>query len=142
MAVNLKWYGREVEKQILSGAEKAVKKGCYLIEGDAKILQTPHVDTGRLRSSISVNWSGSGMSSGKVTSPAKVEDGVSMPPTETGKFTGRVGSNVEYARRIELGFVDVDSLGRKYNQPPYPFLRPALEKNRSKIEGLFKDLIK
>lgn len=140
MAVNLKWYGKEVEKQIFSGAEKAVLKGCFLIEGDAK--QLCPVDTGRLRSSISVNWSGSGMESGKVGSPAKTEDGISMPPTEVGKFTGRVGSNVEYARRIELGFVGADALGRVYNQAPQPFLRPALEKNRSKIEGLFKDLIK
>lgn len=138
--MSVKWYGRDCEKQIFSGAEQTVKKGCYLIRDDAMPL-CPYITT-RLRNSISVNWSGSGMESGKVGSPAKAEDGVSMPPTEVGKFTGRVGSNVEYARRIELGFVDVDSLGRKYNQAPQPYLRPALEKNRSKIEGLFKDLIK
>lgn len=37
-----------------------------------------------------------------------------------------IGSAVVYARRIELGFTGTDSLGRFYNQPPYPYLRPAL----------------
>jgi hypothetical protein len=35
-------------------------------------------------------------------------------------------SNVVYAKRIEEGFHGTDSLGRRYNQPAYPFLRPAL----------------
>ena len=38
-----------------------------------------------------------------------------------------VGSNVEYARRIEKGFVGQDSKGRVYDQPAYPYLLPALE---------------
>jgi hypothetical protein len=32
-----------------------------------------------------------------------------------------------YYRRLELGFTGTDSIGRRYNQPPYPFMRPALE---------------
>jgi len=138
MVINLKWYDKKVIDAVEKGAIDAIKKGCFMIERDAKILQTPHVDTGRLRSSISSNWTGSGMSRGKVEPPAKSEDGVSQP---TEKLTGRIGSNVEYARRIELGFVDVDSLGRKYNQKPYPYLRPALHKNEKKILELFKKII-
>lgn len=61
------------------------------------------VDTGRLRSSIS---------------------------HELGRdlrgLHARVGSNVVYARRIELGFDGVDSIGRRYNQAPRPYLRAAL----------------
>lgn len=38
-----------------------------------------------------------------------------------------VGTNVEYAPRIELGYTGTDSLGRTYAQPPHPFLRPAAE---------------
>lgn len=41
-----------------------------------------------------------------------------------------IGSAVEYARRIELGFVGEDSLGRRYNQPAFPYLRPGLEAAR------------
>jgi len=120
MAVVLKWFGKECEKQILSATEQAVLKGCYMIEGDTKTSmkpgsgreykrpggkihrasapgQPPAVDYGRLINSIAVNWSGSGLPTGKVTNPKQSGDGVSMPPTETGKFTGRVGTNVEYA---------------------------------------------
>jgi hypothetical protein len=38
-----------------------------------------------------------------------------------------VGATMEYAARIELGFVGQDSLGRAYNQAPRPFIRPAVE---------------
>uniref|UniRef100_A0A6H1ZRR4 Tail protein n=1 Tax=viral metagenome TaxID=1070528 RepID=A0A6H1ZRR4_9ZZZZ len=134
----VKWYGKEVINKINTESIKIISKACFMVERDAKILQTPHVDTGRLRASISSNWTGSGLSRGKVTTPAKPEDGIEQP---TKKLTGVVGSNVSYARRIELGFVGVDSLGRKYNQQPYPYLRPALHKNEKKILELFKNII-
>lgn len=38
-----------------------------------------------------------------------------------------VYTNVIYARRLELGFYGTDSLGRHYNQPPYPFFSRAVE---------------
>jgi len=50
---------------------------------------------------------------------------------------GQVGTNLEYARRLELGFVGIDAKGRKYDQAPRPYLRPALEKNRENIKRLF-----
>jgi HK97 gp10 family phage protein len=45
-----------------------------------------------------------------------------------------VGSSMEYARRLEHGFMDTDKLGRRYNQQPRPFLRPALDENTDEIE--------
>jgi very-short-patch-repair endonuclease len=56
----------------------------------------PAVDTGRLRASISTNWSGSGKARGEVGAKAKLEDGVGPPPTNE-EFTVYVGTNVEYA---------------------------------------------
>jgi hypothetical protein len=38
-----------------------------------------------------------------------------------------VGTNRPQARRLEFGFNGVDSLGRYYNQPPYPHLQPAID---------------
>jgi len=96
-----------------SKAHDAVQKACFLVEGDAKRLVP--VVTSRLRNSIT---------------------------NEVEETVGRVGTNVEYARRVEMGFVGADALGRIYNQSPKPYLRPALEKNRSTILGLFRDLIK
>lgn len=37
-----------------------------------------------------------------------------------------VGTVKPQGRRLEFGFVGADSLGRHYNQPPYPHFRPAL----------------
>lgn len=37
-----------------------------------------------------------------------------------------VGTNKPQGRRLEFGFVGTDSIGRHYNQPPYPHWRPAL----------------
>lgn len=38
-----------------------------------------------------------------------------------------VGTNKPQGRRLELGFVGQDSLGRTYDQPPYPHVRPAID---------------
>jgi hypothetical protein len=37
------------------------------------------------------------------------------------------GTNAPQARRLEFGFNDTDSLGRRYNQPPYPHVAPAFD---------------
>jgi len=59
--------------------------------------EPPAVDTGRLRASISTNWSGSGMSSGKVDSQASSEDGVLNPGSDLNVFKVVVGTRVQYA---------------------------------------------
>ncbi|QLJ06738.1 HK97 gp10 family phage protein (plasmid) [Streptomyces sp. NEAU-sy36] len=37
-----------------------------------------------------------------------------------------IGTDLPYGRRLEFGFVGMDSLGRNYNQPPFPHVQPAL----------------
>lgn len=44
-----------------------------------------------------------------------------------------VGTDVEYARRVEYGFSGADSLGRRYNQPAKPYLRPALDTQKGAV---------
>lgn len=44
-----------------------------------------------------------------------------------GNPTASVGTNAPQARRLELGFTGVDSLGRNYDQPPYPHFSPAFD---------------
>lgn len=41
--------------------------------------------------------------------------------------TAIVGTNAPQGRRLEFGFDGVDSLGRAYNQPPYPHFGPAFD---------------
>ena len=42
-----------------------------------------------------------------------------------------VGTDVPYARRLEYGFSGADSLGRVFNQPARPYLRPAFDQQRA-----------
>ena len=58
-----------------------------------------------------------------------------------GELAVVVGTDVDYARRIEFGFADTDSLGRTYNQPAQPYLRPALDENRGAIVQEFGEAI-
>lgn len=44
-----------------------------------------------------------------------------------------VGTNLVYARRIELGFSGTDSLDRSYDQAPQPYLRPAFDEHRNVV---------
>lgn len=41
---------------------------------------------------------------------------------------GVVGTNAAQGRRLELGFSGTDSMGRSYNQPPFPHFGPAVDK--------------
>lgn len=43
-----------------------------------------------------------------------------------GNPRSEIGTNKPQGRRLELGFVGVDSAGRHYNQPPYPAWEPGL----------------
>lgn len=37
-----------------------------------------------------------------------------------------IGTDRPQGRRLEFGFVGADSLGRVYNQPPFPHVQPSL----------------
>lgn len=52
-------------------------------------------------------------------------------------YVGIVGTAKPQGRRLELGFVGADRLGRVYNQPPYPHFRPA---HRDTREAFLLDL--
>lgn len=58
------------------------------------------------------------------------------------RCVSQVGATVEYARRLENGFMDTDSLGRRYHQRPRPFLRPALDENTDEVQKAFVKKIK
>ncbi|MCX4761912.1 HK97 gp10 family phage protein [Streptomyces sp. NBC_01275] len=50
--------------------------------------------------------------------------------TDGYSVTAVVGTNKPQSRRLEYGFVGADTLGRVYNQPPYPHVGPAVEEIR------------
>jgi len=101
------WYGVKVVNKINAKNKQIMSRACLMVERDAKKLCP--VDTGRLRASITHEIDG---------------------------LTGYVGSNVEYARAVELGSEDP-----AFNRAPQPYLRPALHKNEKEILKLFKKII-
>ena len=111
------------------GLERGLTAAAILVEADAK-FNAP-VDLGRLHQSITHRVEGS---------------------------TGIVGTNVDYAAHVEYGtgIHSEGGVGRKtpwsYKHPKYgwvrtrgnkpqPFLRPALDNNRSKIVRIISEAI-
>jgi phage gpG-like protein len=72
---------------------------------------------------------------------------ITSQPVETtpSKAVVHVGTDVEYARRVEYGFSGMDSLGRRYNQPPNPYMRPAFDSKQEEASdtmgAAFRELI-
>ena len=117
-----------LEKNLPNILEPALEKACLVVENSAK--KNCPVNDGQLRQSIT-----------------HVVEGTK----------GEVGSNVEYAPYVEIGtgIYSTEGTGR---QTPWtykdakgewhttrgmeaqPFLKPALEENRSKILECFKEL--
>jgi phage gpG-like protein len=56
--------------------------------------------------------------------------------TEGLRQVALVGTDVPYARRLELGFMDKDSRGRVYHQAPAPRWRPAFDNNLPKYRAM------
>lgn len=48
--------------------------------------------------------------------------------------TAEVGPTTVYARRQELGFAGADSLGRVYDTPGWPYVKPAFEATLPRIQ--------
>ncbi|MCA1571930.1 MAG: hypothetical protein LC798_16790 [Chloroflexi bacterium] len=52
-----------------------------------------------------------------------------------------VGTVSPQGRRLEYGYVDVDSLGRRYNQPPFPHFDPPLAAVVEELTSALADLV-
>ena len=130
------WKGDKHIKAAEKGKIKALTKAALVVHGQA--VELAPIITGNLKNSISYSVDGKrhGLNSegGK---QANASEGVH---TVTGD-DAVIGTNVEYAARIEYGFKDTDSLGRKYDQAAQPYLEPAFEINRKNIKEILGDII-
>ncbi len=127
MASSFWWDDRKFQAAAAAGVSSDLIKAGFMIEKDAKHFVK--VDTGRLRSSISVNWTGSGMAEGKIENKAKSGDGIKQPTSKPDEFTVVVGTNVNYAIPQEYG---------TSKQSGHAYLRPALAKNLDEIKQMLK----
>ena len=108
---------------LLAGAEEVVKAARLQFNGQHP-PGTARTAGGNRPQSVSENLKGSIHRTGM---PNEVTRGV---------WTAEVGPTMVYARRIELGFKGADSLGRVYNQRPYPYMRPGLRVASPNVRGI------
>lgn len=129
----VKWFPKKLNAAVKQQAKDAVLRTAFAIEADAKRLVS--VDFGRLKASISVNWSGSGMGRGKVGAQAEAGDGIGQPSAKAkDELMVVVGTNTRYALHQEFG--PKPASGKKWKFRPY--LRPAFEKNKHRLNKNFK----
>ena len=88
----------------------------------------------------------------KLTANEYKSDVQKLAPYKTGTYrrsihvemSGKValvGTNLPYARRLEYGFAQADSLGRVYSQKAQPHFRPPLDEDIEKYKKTFKEAL-
>jgi HK97 gp10 family phage protein len=50
-----------------------------------------------------------------------------------------VGSDMDYACRLEYGYTGPDKLGRTFHQAPRPYLRRAIDENKDNVNEAFRE---
>ena len=101
--------------------ERALVMAGIKLEGDATLLVP--VKTGRLRGSITY---ATRREQSRVSGEAMPSDAVSTPTSNDEVY---IGTNVEYAEAVEYG--------RRSGRGKQPYLRPALDANRTDIQRMF-----
>jgi len=91
-------------KSLAVSTPEAVKRGTLRVSAkvERQAKANVPVDTGRLRASISQNWTDSGKSRGDVDTKAQAGDGVGQPGQRKDSFTAVIGTNVEYGPAVEF----------------------------------------
>jgi HK97 gp10 family phage protein len=112
-----------------SGHRKYYRTAAKKEHWSANPGQAPHVDTGRLRASITWAISEGAQQGDALRTKAQSGDQVGRPDREAKRIIAVIGTNVKYARSLEFG---------TRHMKARPFLRPALEKARAKIKWLYE----
>lgn len=123
-----KWYQERVVQKALDAAEVRIAKACAVVQRNIKTAlnrpggrgsvvsspgESPRKQSGRLYGSIFFSV-----------------------VREQKEIVGVIYSNDPKARRLELGFVGRDKLGRLYDQAPRPFMRPGLANSQDQIKRI------
>lgn len=137
MAVRVTVQGSESLKRKLDGLSAAVRgekleqalvAGALIVQNDAK-RRAPFL-TGNLRRSIHIGGHADLAGDFQNTTGGQIEG----PEISGSRVEVLVGTNVEYAWRIEYGFTGADALGRDINQAADPYLRPAIDENEGAVK--------
>lgn len=116
-------------KYLITAAQRGIKEGTSeaagLFVAEAK-AQVP-VKTGRLQNSI------------QAIEQENTAERYVMAVTPALPATNKWGFDPPYARRVEYGFIGVDSLGRHYHQEPRPYMRPAFMARQDEAAAAIKE---
>jgi hypothetical protein len=130
----LEWYDREVMRVTGAHVTSGMKKAVELVASDARQRVNRGQPTRRSKSGRRY-----GLDPSKEGEPPKVVSSM-LKKSIRGRVKrmrnlvrGAIGSALVYARRLELGFVGVDTAGRTINQGPRPYLRPSVIENKKLI---------
>lgn len=132
--------GESVQGRML---ERALVAGALIIQNAAK--ENAPYRTGNLRRSIHIGGH-EDLAPDRQGIEQATGQAVPAPEVRDADVAVYVGTDVEYARRIEYGFSGADALGREINQPAQPYLRPAVDENgdavNQEVSDALRDLIR
>lgn len=118
--------------RLIGALNQGVSKMAAVLQAEmTATLNTQRIAQRRIsRRSGRVYWVGPGSPPG---TPPFIRSGRlkgSIDYAPPARFTTHVGSSMPYARRLEYGFVGMDSRGRQYHDPPRPWARPSVVRAR------------
>lgn len=123
--MTVRWNGDAIEQQLRARLSRNMDQATLYLKGQVQRAINRGNADGK-------NPSAPGEPPKKVT--ARLFQSIATDRRESPlEITGVVGTNVEYARRLELGFTGTDEDGRVIDQAPRPFLRPTLSAERERL---------
>lgn len=126
--MTVEWKGDEMERALRARLSRNMKQAALYVKGQVQRSINRGNADGK-------NPSAPGEPPKKVT--ARLFQSIATDQRESPlEITGVIGTNVEYAKRLEYGFTGTDSAGRVVDQAPRPFLRPGIENNRQAIRTI------
>jgi hypothetical protein len=135
MAVDIKWHPAIVVNATKAEIAKRMRGAMLIVQGDAQRRLSVGTATRRTASGriVALTKAAPPPTAPRALSGALRKSITSDVVMEPGAVIGRVGSNLVYARRQELGFTGTDSQGRNVDAGERPFLRPALFENLRRV---------
>ena len=126
--MSVDWNGDEVERALRARLSRNMRQAALYVKGQVQ----RSINRGNADGS---DPSAPGEPPKKVT--ARLFQSLATDQRESPlEITGVIGTNVEYAKRLEYGFTGTDAAGRVVDQQPRPFLRPGLADNLPAIRRI------
>lgn len=140
---------RALSKDIEAAVIDAAVAGGNEIQGEARRLIMKTAKTGEVYKARGIGtWRASAAGEAPANRTGALQSSIDTRRTEDGATvgihdgTGGKGKNtLEYAWRLEFGFIGADKKGRLYGMAARPFLTPAITSKKELIEKLFQVVI-